>query len=78
LPRLRTGDLLAIRDAGAYGYSMSSNYNSLGRAPQLWLEESGEVRVISRRETVARLTEVEADEPLDLAACGAASRAGIR
>jgi diaminopimelate decarboxylase len=78
LPRLRTGDLLAIRDAGAYGYSMSSNYNSLGRAPQLWLDESGEVRVISRRETVARLTEVEADEPLDLAACGAASRAGIR
>jgi diaminopimelate decarboxylase len=67
LPPVRTGDLLAICDAGAYGYSMSSNYNSLGRAPQLWLEEGGRVRMISRRETVERVTEAEVDEPLDIA-----------
>jgi hypothetical protein len=43
LPRPAAGDLLTIRDAGAYGYAMSSNYNSIGRAPQLWLEEDGRV-----------------------------------
>ena len=78
LPSVRTGDLLAIRDAGAYGYSMSSNYNSLGRAPQLWLEEDGGVRMISRRETVERLTEVETDEPVDIGAMPAFSSAGAR
>jgi len=78
LPSVRTGDLLAIRDAGAYGYSMSSNYNSLGRAPQLWLEEDGGVRMISRRETVERLTEVEIDEPVDIGAAPAFSHAGAR
>ena len=30
-----TGDLLALRDAGAYGYAMSSNYNSRGRAAEV-------------------------------------------
>ena len=44
LPRPEAGDLLTLRDAGAYGYAMVSNYNSIGRAPQLWLEEDGTVR----------------------------------
>ena len=65
LPRISPGDLLAICDAGAYGYSMSSNYNSLGRAPQLWTEAGGRVRMISRRETVERLLDVEVNELLD-------------
>ena len=34
LPAVQIGDLLLIHDAGAYGYTMSSNYNSLGRAPR--------------------------------------------
>ena len=62
LPRPEPGDLLAIRDAGAYGYAMSSNYNSIGRAPQLWLEEDGSVELISRRETVADLLRIEVSE----------------
>jgi diaminopimelate decarboxylase len=66
LPPVQTGDLLAICDAGAYGYSMSSNYNSLGRAPQLWMEEGQPVRMISRRETVERVTETEVNETLSL------------
>jgi diaminopimelate decarboxylase len=39
LPLPRIGDLLVLHDAGAYGVQMSSNYNSLGRAPQVWLED---------------------------------------
>ena len=59
LPRPVPGDLLALRDAGAYGYAMASNYNSIGRAPQLWLEEDGAVEVISRRETLDDLLAAE-------------------
>ncbi len=61
LPRPEAGDLLAIRDAGAYGYAMASNYNSIGRAPQLWLEEDGSVEAMSRRETIEDLLKAETD-----------------
>jgi diaminopimelate decarboxylase len=59
LPRPEPGDLLTIRDAGAYGYAMSSNYNSIGRAPQLWLETDGSVELISRRETIEDVLRAE-------------------
>ncbi len=62
LPALAAGDLLAIRDAGAYGYAMSSNYNSVGRAPQLWLEEDGSVTCISRRETLEDVLKAETEQ----------------
>ncbi len=45
------GDLLAILDAGAYGMSQSSNYNSRPRPAEVLLE-SGEARLIRRRETM--------------------------
>ncbi len=64
MPLPRTGDLLAIRDAGAYGYTMSSNYNSLGRAPQVWLEADGTARLISRRETLDDILATECSEIL--------------
>lgn len=64
LPSLAEGDLLAIRDAGAYGYAMSSNYNSIGRAPQLWLEADGSVTQISRRETIDDIVRTETDAPV--------------
>jgi diaminopimelate decarboxylase len=64
LPRPEAGDLITIRDAGAYGYAMSSNYNSIGRAPQLWLEEDGRVEMISRRETLDDLIKAETSVPL--------------
>ena len=41
LPPLRRGDLVAIRDAGAYAASMSSSYNGRPRAPQLVLGTDG-------------------------------------
>lgn len=59
LPRPHRGDLLTLTDAGAYGYAMSSNYNSIGRAPQLWLEEDGSVSELSRRETLDDLLRLE-------------------
>ena len=44
-------DLLAILSAGAYGFTMSSNYNSRGRAPEI-LVNGQEHHVIRRRETI--------------------------
>jgi diaminopimelate decarboxylase len=64
LPMPKRGDLLVLHDAGAYGVQMSSYYNSLGRAPQLWLED-GKVFLASRRETLADVTRNECFEPLD-------------
>ncbi|MEO8431249.1 MAG: diaminopimelate decarboxylase [Acidobacteriota bacterium] len=52
------GDLLAIRDAGAYGFAMSSNYNFRGRAPEV-LVQFGGFRVVRRRETFEDLVRLE-------------------
>jgi len=62
LPSPQAGDLLVLHDAGAYGYAMSSNYNSIGKAPQLWLEKDGTVEMISRRETLEDLLKAECSE----------------
>jgi diaminopimelate decarboxylase len=47
---LEEGDLLAVRSAGAYGFAMSSNYNSRNRAPEL-IVDGAEVFVGRQRET---------------------------
>ena len=65
LPRPRPGDLLLVRDAGAYGAVMSSNYNSVGRAPQVWWED-GRAVLMSRRETIDDLLRTECEEPIAL------------
>lgn len=51
---VRPGDLLVVDSAGAYGFSMSSNYNSRCRAPEL-LVDGSTVHVIRKRETIADL-----------------------
>lgn len=66
LPHLEPGDLLALCDAGAYGAAMSSNYNSIGKAPQIWLEEDDSVEMISRRETLEDLLRAETSERISL------------
>jgi len=48
------GDLLAIRSAGAYGFTMSSNYNSRPRAAEV-LVDGETAHLVRRRETVAEL-----------------------
>ena len=51
---IEAGDLLAVRSAGAYGFSMSSNYNSRPRAAELMVDGS-QVHVVRERETVPQL-----------------------
>ena len=59
LPEAHVGDLLVIHDAGAYGASMSSNYNTRGLAAEV-LVDGGAQRLIRRRQTVAELLALEA------------------
>lgn len=66
LPRPEIGDLMVLCDAGAYGYAMSSNYNSIGRAPQVWIGADGKAELISRRETIEEILKAETSEPLAL------------
>jgi diaminopimelate decarboxylase len=51
MAEVRPGDLLAILDAGAYGMSLSSNYNSRNRPAEV-LVTGKKVRLIRRRETI--------------------------
>ncbi|MDQ2978654.1 MAG: diaminopimelate decarboxylase [Acidobacteriota bacterium] len=55
------GALLAIRDAGAYGFAMSSNYNFRPRATEVLVEQGG-FRVIRRRESYDDLVRLERGE----------------
>jgi diaminopimelate decarboxylase len=50
LNEVKEGDLIVIKNAGAYGFSMSSNYNSRPRPAEV-LIENGEPRLIRERET---------------------------
>lgn len=49
--RVKEGDLLAVRSAGAYGFVMSSNYNSRGRPPEVMVDRD-EVHLVRRRESI--------------------------
>lgn len=51
---LEEGDLLAVHSAGAYGFVMSSNYNTRGRAAEVLVDGDQAIEV-RRRETVAEL-----------------------
>ncbi|HQD11750.1 MAG TPA: diaminopimelate decarboxylase [Chitinophagales bacterium] len=62
LNEVREGDILALHNAGAYGYSMSSNYNSRYRPAEVLVHE-GKAKLIRRRENLDDLlaTQVEID-----------------
>lgn len=51
LPKIQEGDLLAILNAGAYGYSMSSQYNARPRAAEV-LVKKGIYAIVRERETL--------------------------
>ena len=51
LNEVREGDILAIKNAGAYGYSMASNYNSRLRPAEVLLYK-GQARLIRKRDTL--------------------------
>lgn len=65
VPRVKRGDLLAVMSAGAYGFVMSSNYNSRPRAAEV-LVEGDQFFLIRRRETWEDLTALEEFPPLYL------------
>jgi len=52
--QLAAGDLLAVRSAGAYGFSMSSNYNTRPRVAELMVDIS-KVHLVRERESIAAL-----------------------
>ena len=57
-PEARVGDLLVFSDAGAYGASMGSNYNSRPLAPEV-LVDGSEIRLIRRRQRIDELLALE-------------------
>lgn len=56
LPHLREGDVLGVLDAGAYGFSMASNYNQRFLPAEVLIQADGSPRLIRRRETPEDLT----------------------
>lgn len=58
LPAVQVGDYLVFHDTGAYGASMSSNYNSHPLIPEV-LFENGSVREIRRAQTIHELLALE-------------------
>jgi diaminopimelate decarboxylase len=58
LPLPEPGDLLAVRDAGAYAFAMASNYNLRPRAAEAFVED-GALRLVRRRETFEDLVRNE-------------------
>ena len=54
MPEIEEGDLVAIGNAGAYGYAMSSNYNSRPRPAEVLVKE-GNSKLIRERETLEDL-----------------------
>ncbi|NMA35195.1 MAG: diaminopimelate decarboxylase [Clostridiaceae bacterium] len=55
LPEAAEGDIIGIMDAGAYGYSMSSNYNNRLRPAEVLIDLDGNPRLIRRRDTLEDL-----------------------
>jgi len=54
LPRFEPGELMAVMSAGAYGHTMSSNYNARPRAPEVMVR-GDQFHVVRERETYADL-----------------------
>ncbi|CRF29140.1 diaminopimelate decarboxylase [Mycobacterium tuberculosis] len=50
LPKVQTGDLLAVACTGAYNYAMASNYNRI-RRPAVVFVKDGQADVVVKRET---------------------------
>lgn len=65
LPAAQVGDWLVFHDAGAYGASMSSNYNARALAPEVLVEHDARglmhARLIRRRQRIAELLALETD-----------------
>jgi len=62
LPEIKEGDILCFHNAGAYGYTMASNYNARPRpAEALYL--NGGLHLIRKRETLAEILKTQVELP---------------
>lgn len=55
LPKMQLGDTLAVLDAGAYGFAMSSNYNARLRPAEILITQDGAIQVIREKENLEYL-----------------------
>jgi diaminopimelate decarboxylase len=60
IPEVRQGDVLAFLNAGAYGFTMSSNYNARIRPAEVLIDK-GEAKLVRRRETLEDLLKTQLD-----------------
>lgn len=60
LPSLKAGDILAMLDTGAYGYSMASNYNR-NPLPAVVFVENGKAQLVIKRESLEDLIHLDQD-----------------
>jgi len=60
VPMTQEGDLIIVHSAGAYGFTMASNYNTRGRVAEVAVED-GKDRLIRKRETFEDLIALEKD-----------------
>ena len=74
MPAVGQRDVLAVFDAGAYGFTMSSNYNGRPRPAEV-LVDAGTAMVVRRRETYEDLIAAEQASPVPAAMQGSASGA---
>ena len=58
LPLPESGDLLAVMSAGAYGFSMASNYNARPRVAEIMVQGK-DFQVVRKRETYSQMTALE-------------------
>jgi diaminopimelate decarboxylase len=75
LPRLSPGVIIAVTGAGAYGYTMASNYNGRGRLPEV-LVNGSRVKLIRRAENWKDMARLVSDEDLDLTTTPVTAEAG--
>jgi diaminopimelate decarboxylase len=59
---VQPGDVVAVMQAGAYGFAMASNYNTRGRAAEI-LVDGGKAHVVRQRENPADLFALETRLP---------------
>lgn len=55
LPEVKTGDLIAVLDAGAYGHAMCSDYNNRLRPAEVFIRENGEAVLTRKRDSLEDL-----------------------
>ncbi|MCP4745441.1 MAG: diaminopimelate decarboxylase [Desulfobacteraceae bacterium] len=56
IPEVVEGDIIGVNNAGAYGYSMCSNYNNRLRPAEILIDKNKKIRLIRKRDTFENLT----------------------